>query len=64
MKRAAEQGWRCGLKMLDRMAEKAQESEFRDLRRERDEELQRLEEDEQVVLDEPELINVAVVIGV
>jgi hypothetical protein len=38
-------------------------SELQELRRKRDEELQRLEEDEQVVPDEPELVNAAVVIG-
>lgn len=38
--------------------------ELRVIRRERDEEFQRLEEDEQVIPDEPELINAAIVIGI
>jgi len=40
------------------------QSGLQDLRKERDQELRRLDEEAQVVPDEPELINVAVVIGV
>ena len=40
------------------------QSELQDLQKERDEELQRLDEEAQVVPDEPELINAAVVIGI
>lgn len=39
-------------------------SEIRNLKQERDKELERLDEEEQVVPEEPELINAAVVIGI